>query len=280
MRMWRKRKPSSPGNSGFSGPDQLLTNERSQARRHLGLLGGERLNGTSVEYLTLDRASLDHAPLGRRELVDTRREQRLQRGRHDHLAVRFAGHGEHLLDEEGVAPRGASDRVAQLADDALRDQLVDVSVAQGFEPKRHRPCRAALRELRPRDAEQQDRCPRGQELDVLDQVEDPPPRPTGCRRRRPRAAVPPRRAPASCETPTLSPPRMSPRPLSPSNEPTASAAAPSGGCTKLLQHLDDRPIGDPLAVRGAAAAQDRRLDRRKHPPRRAETCRRPHPPRP
>lgn len=31
---------------------------------------------------------------------------------------------------------------------------------------------------------------------------------------------------------------------------------------KLLQHLDDRPIGDPLAVRKAAAADDLRVDRR------------------
>ncbi len=44
---------------------------------------------------------------------------------------------------------------------------------------------------------------------------------------------------------------------------------------ELLQHLDDRPIGDPLAVWGAAAAQDRRLDRRKQlrgEPRLADAC--------
>ena len=99
--------------------DQLLANERGETRRHLRLLGCERLDGTAVEDLTLDRAPLEHAPLGRRELVDTRREQRLQRGRHDHLAVRFASHRQHLLDEERVAARGASDRVTQLADDPL-----------------------------------------------------------------------------------------------------------------------------------------------------------------
>ena len=42
-----------------------------------------------------------------------------------------------------------------------------------------------------------------------------------------------------------------------------SAAASSGGRTvELFQHLDHRPIGDPLAVRQAAAADDGRLDRR------------------
>ena len=42
--------------------------------------------------------------------------------------------------------------------------------------------------------------------------------------------------------------------LSPSSERIATAAASSGGeHVELLQHLDDRPVGDPLAVRGAAA---------------------------
>ncbi len=49
---------------------------------------------------------------------------------------------------------------------------------------------------------------------------------------------------------------------SPSSERIAAAAASSGGSTsELLQHLDDRPVGDPLAVGEAAAADDRRLDR-------------------
>ena len=34
-----------------------------------------------------------------------------------------------------------------------------------------------------------------------------------------------------------------------------------GQHVELLQHLDDRPVGDPLAVGKAAAAHDRRLDR-------------------
>ena len=54
------------------GPDQLLAHERGQARRHLGLLGCERLDGAAVEDLALDRAPLEHAPLGRLELVEAR----------------------------------------------------------------------------------------------------------------------------------------------------------------------------------------------------------------
>ena len=101
-------------------PDQLLAHERGQARRHLGLVGCERLDGAAVEDLALDRAALEHAPLGRLELVETGREQRLQRRRDDHVALRLAGHRQHLLDEERVAARGASDPLAQLAGDLRR----------------------------------------------------------------------------------------------------------------------------------------------------------------
>ena len=58
-------------------PDQLLPDECGESRRHLGLLGRERLDGASVEDLALDRTALEHAPLGRLELVEARREQRL-----------------------------------------------------------------------------------------------------------------------------------------------------------------------------------------------------------
>ena len=152
--------------------DQRLADERGQARRHLRLLGCERLHGAAVEDLSLDRAPLEHASLGRLELIQARAEQRLQRGRDDHVALRLAGHRQHLLDEERVSARGASDLLAQLAGDPLRDELVDVVVAQRLEPKRHRPGRAALGELRPRHAEHQDRRARGQQRDVLDQVEE------------------------------------------------------------------------------------------------------------
>ena len=95
--------------------DQLLANEPGETRGHLQLLGCERLDSTPVEDLTLDRAPLEHAPLGRRELVDARCEERVQGRRNDHLAVRLASHRQHLLDEERVAARRARDRVAQLA---------------------------------------------------------------------------------------------------------------------------------------------------------------------
>ena len=95
---------------------------------------------------------------------------------------------------------------------------------------------------------------------MLDQVEERLPRPTGCRRRRRRAAVPRQRARASCERPRRSPRRTSASSLSPSRERIAAAAVSSGGKdVELLQHLDDGPVRDPLAVGQAAAVDDRRL---------------------
>ena len=158
---------------GPVGPDQLLAHERSEARGYLGLLGCERLHGAAVEDLALDRASLEHAPLGRLQLIQPGAEQRPQRRRDDHLPLRLAGHCHHLLDEERVTARGAGD----LARAARRRSACGISsstliVAQWLEPQRHRPGGAALGELRPRHAIHQDRCARGQERDVLDQVEE------------------------------------------------------------------------------------------------------------
>ncbi len=68
-------------------------------------------------------------------------------------------------------------------------------------------------------------------------------------------------APASSGTPRRSPPPTSPPSVSPSSERIAAAAASSAGSSvELLQHLDHRPVGDPLAVGEAAAPDDRRVD--------------------
>ena len=64
------------------GADQLAPHERREAWRDLRLLRCQRLDGAAVEDLALDRAALEHPPLGRVELVEPRRQQRLQRGRH------------------------------------------------------------------------------------------------------------------------------------------------------------------------------------------------------
>ena len=90
--------------------DQLLADEAGEPRCHLRLVGDERLDGAAVEDLPLDRAALEHGPLGLLEPVEASRQQRLERRRDDHLAV--AGHREHLADEERVAACRARDPLA------------------------------------------------------------------------------------------------------------------------------------------------------------------------
>jgi hypothetical protein len=107
--------------------------------------------------LAFDSTALEDAAFGDLELIEASREQSLQRGRNDHLAVPVAGHRQHLLDEERVAAPRRGDLRAELAWDAFRDELLDVFVGQWLEPERHRPGGAASAELRPRHAEQQDR---------------------------------------------------------------------------------------------------------------------------
>ena len=153
-------------------PDQLLPDERGEARRHVGLLRGERLHGAAMEDLPFDRAPLEDTSLRSLELIQPRRQQRPESGRDDDLAFRIGGHRQHLADEERVAARRARDPLAQLAAEVLRHQRSDVVVAEGLEAERHRPGRAALRELGTGEAEEQYRCAGGEESDVLDQVEE------------------------------------------------------------------------------------------------------------
>ena len=119
---------------GPVGPDQLLADECRQTWSDLGLIRRERLDGAAVEDLALDRASLEHAPLRRLELVEARGEQRLQGGRYGDVAVGLAAHRQHLADEERVAARRAGDPRAQRPGERLRDQSLDVVVAQRLEP--------------------------------------------------------------------------------------------------------------------------------------------------
>ena len=105
------------GELGAVGADELVAHERGEPGRDLRLLGRQRLHGAAMEDLALDRASLEHAPLGLVELVEAGCEQRLQRRRHVDLLVP-GGHREHLRDEERVAGRSVGDPLAQLRRDA------------------------------------------------------------------------------------------------------------------------------------------------------------------
>ena len=178
MRRWRKRNASSPAIDRPVRADELLADERGQLAREPRLVGRERLDDAVVEHLALDGAALEHGPLRRVELVEARREQRLERRRHLDLAV--AGrlhHRRHLLDEERVAARGAQDPLAHVrvelspADPRLHQRLRLVG-AERLQPDDAAPAAAPVEQLRPRHAEQQDRRAGRQERDVLEQIEE------------------------------------------------------------------------------------------------------------
>ena len=96
------------------GAVEVQPADRGQARRHRPLAGRQRLDGAAVEDLALDRAALEHGPLGRRELVEPGGEQRLERRRDDHLAapVAVVRHHQHLADEQRVPPGRPRDLLA------------------------------------------------------------------------------------------------------------------------------------------------------------------------
>ena len=180
---------------------------------------------------------------------------------------------QHLLDEERVAAGGPGDSSAEPAGDVHWKQLVDVLVAQRLEPKRHRPRGAAFGELRSRHADEQDRGPRGEERNLLDEieerllgpldvVEDDDERPArgGVLERLPERAGDLVGGDDGLGLAEQRPDRC-------------ASASSGGGKLELLQHLDDWPVRDCLAVGEAAPADDLRVDRCAAARLRGATCR-------
>ncbi len=169
------------GEHGLVGTDELLPHERGQPRDHDRLLGNERLDGASVEHAAFDRPALEHGALGRLELVEPRGEQRLDRRRHRDVPVaRLLHERDHLLDEQRVPLGRLPDPVDQACVDVAEafDHRVRVFGTKRLEQHRRRvdlasrPAGAAVEELRPSGAQQQDRRVAREIGDVLDEVEE------------------------------------------------------------------------------------------------------------
>ena len=134
-----------------------------------------------MEDLAFDRPTLEHAALGRVELVEPRGEQRLDRRRHRDVAAAVGHHRDHLLDEERVAARGLENAAAQLVVDPAGqglDQLDRVLRTERLEQDVGRvqlaaaPGRTGIEQLRPGHADEQDRRVPAQIGHVLDEVEE------------------------------------------------------------------------------------------------------------
>ena len=85
-------------------------------------------DGAPVEDLPLHRTTLDHGALVPTEPIEARLQQRVDRRRHNHLAVDtvLAHHCDHLFDEQRIAFRGFDDAPAHsLGELDLLQQVVD-----------------------------------------------------------------------------------------------------------------------------------------------------------
>src|SRR5204862_7127268 len=91
------------GERGRLGSHELLADEPRESRDHLRLLRRQGLNGAAMEDLALDGPPLENDSLGRFELVEPGRQQRLHGRWYGNVAVAaLLDHGEHLLDEERI----------------------------------------------------------------------------------------------------------------------------------------------------------------------------------
>src|SRR5262249_40079701 len=74
------------------GTQELLAYEPREPRGHLRVSRSESLNCPSMEHAALHGAGLEHRAFLVGKLVETRREQRLNRRRHRDVAVRLLAH--------------------------------------------------------------------------------------------------------------------------------------------------------------------------------------------
>ena len=171
------------GRRGAVGTDQLLLDERDELGgdgRRTGL-PEERCERARLEAPALYRGVLQHRPLSRIEPGDARRQHRLD-GRGQRGVSPLRTDRRKLLEEERIAlgelhdarrrvgaellGPGALDERARLV---LRKRVEREQRARGH---RRRPGGPHLDELRPRQADEQDRVLAGEGDDVLEQVQE------------------------------------------------------------------------------------------------------------
>ena len=259
------------------GPHELLAHERHQPRRHVRLVGRERLDAAAVEDLALDRAALEHAALGRVELVEPGREQRLDRRRHDDVAVRRLRQpcASICSTKSGLPSAASRIRLARVSSSSASPSSSSISssvssAVERLEQDGRRvelaagPGRPPVEQLRAARCRRAGSGRRGSSRRCGRRGRGRSARPSGGRRRRTTTGA--AASSSSLRNAQAISSAVAGSSDSPSSEAIAAAARGSDGpSTELLEHdLDDRPVRDPLAVREAAAAHDRRvLERRR-----------------
>ena len=219
-------------------------------------IGRELGDRAAMEHLALDRAALHDDANVAVERVDARLEERMDRRRDDDLAVAavLAHHREHLLDVERVPGRGGRDALPQVAASsgasATRRSMSSAhssapsgssrsDVAFSLPPPQ--PGRS-VEELGARDAEQEDRRVAREVGDVLDEVDED--------------RLGPLQVVDHDDLRPLGRARLEQPPEGELRLGRRRADDGVGLDADRDQDLDERPVGDPLAVGEAAAAQD------------------------
>ena len=163
------------------GPDELLPDECQQSLRHVRVAVRERPHRTLVEHPSFHRAALEHGSLSRVELVEPRCQQRLDRRWNlYHGAARSVDEREHLLDEQRISLGGVTDPPPQLVVHAAErvQERIGFGGVERLEQDRRRvqlpagPRRPPVEQLGTRHAEEQERAVPRQIGDVLDQREE------------------------------------------------------------------------------------------------------------
>ena len=160
------------------GPDQPAPHELEHAGvRLLLLVGRDQLqDGVEREAAADHRGTLEHRALPGIEPVEPSVEDTADRAAQRDLLALLAGEGRELLDEQRIALRELGDALAHGGRRVERvEQAVRVQAGQRLEPQRRlrprQPLRPSLRQLGPRDAEEQHACGSEADREVLDQVE-------------------------------------------------------------------------------------------------------------
>ena len=229
----------------------------------------QRFHGAAMEGSPLDRAPLEHVSLGRVELVEPRRQQCLDRRRHDDLgSTRLADEGDHLLQVERIPLRCYRDLLAELALHGTEhvQQPFGLCGIERLEENRRRvplaaaPVRTALEQFGSRHAEQEDRRIATQVGDVLDEVEEALLSPVDVVEHAdegPRLCLP-------LEQLAKSPGDLVRRGgrvrLTEQSPEWRDEFLVHGQLAELLDDLDHGPVGDPLPVGQAAPKHDLSLD--------------------
>jgi hypothetical protein len=155
--------------------DEVLARQREE--RRADVLTRERADRAAAELTPDHGRAFEDAALLRLERIEPRDEEGVDR-RGDHLAGADLGlQRQQLLQEERVPLRGRGDpRPLRLVEHPVAahdlDELLGLVLRQRLERDRHAPRRAFLEQLRPREAEEDDRCPAAPAGQVFDQVEE------------------------------------------------------------------------------------------------------------